>query len=786
MPRPLLALAAAFGAGCLVGGQADRRDALLVCLLAGGLLVLAPIAAGRRPAGSALLAAAFGLGAALSAAERAAYDAAPLRTFSEARDPRAGPVALEGTARGDLRVFPDRSLLVLDVERVEAEGRERPMPGRARIDIGGEARAPEVGDGDRVRLWAIVRPVGSYRTPGASDSRAAALHDGVHALGSCKSARLVEVRGRGSGITSAAARLRRHARAVFARFVLPGTEEGLVRAMVLGDRTGIDDATADAFRATGTYHVLALSGAQVALVAALLVGGLRWLGLGPPAQAAVTVAAISFYALLVGGDVPIARAAVMASAVLLGRAFEFDADAANLLGLAALLLLAHRPSNVTDPGFQLSFAATLGILLLTPTLVAGLPRLPLRVELGVASSVAAQGVLLPFLAGHFHRAAPAAIVLNLLAVPLASSVLLLGLAVLGAAWIAPALAPLAGDLAWALAHALRRSSDLGAWAVGLDWRVPAPSLLGLATYAAGVARLLQGRRTAGLALLVAAHAVPAVEPGAPGDGRLRLSVLDVGQGDALVVRSPRGRTYVVDAGGSPRGRFDVGERVVGPFLWTAGVRRNETIVVTHAHPDHAGGVPFLLRAFAVGAVWEGPAPRHDRTYRSLDEALERSGVGRRAVARAARDDWDGVEVTVLGPRPGRAPWRVRNDDSVVLTLALGEVRLLLTGDIEASAEADLLAQRSAGLPAAVVKVPHHGSPGSSSRDFIGAVAPGVAVVSVGARNPFGHPHPDVLARYRRAGALVLRTDRDGAVTLSTDGRRLWVQTGGDAVERRIR
>jgi len=779
MSRPLLALAAAFGAGCLVGGEGGARSAFGLAVLGAVLLVLSLAAPGRRAAAGALVAAAVGLGAADATVERLAYDEAPLRSIAEARAAGGGPVVLEATARGDAQVFPDRVLLVLDVAP--------PATGGLRVDLGGRTKAPEILDGDRLRLWAALRPVSGFRTPGAFDAPAAAFHEGVHALGYCKSARLIDVLAPGRGPGAVAAGLRQRARAALARFVLPGPEEGLVRAMTLGDRTGIDDATAEAFRAAGTYHVLALSGAQVALVAALLVGGLRAVGAGPATQGLVAIATVSFYALLVGGDVPIVRAALMAGAVLLGRALELDADTANLLGLAALLLLAYRPSNVTDVGFQLSFAATLGILVLTPPLVAGLPRLPLRVELLVAASTAAQAVLLPFLAAHFHRATLAGILLNLAAVPLSSAVLLLGLAVLGAAAVAPVLAPWLGDGAWIAAHALRRSSELSGLAGGLlDGRVGPPSFLALAAWAAGLIRLRQGRRVMGLGLLGIMQILPVLEPDPPGDGRLHLSVLDVGQGDALVVRSPRGRTYVIDAGGSPRGRFDTGERVVGPFLWTEGVRRIETVVVSHAHPDHAGGVPFLLRAFRVGAVWEGPAPRRDESYRWLDESLARSGGARRTVVRGARDDWDGVELTVLGPHPLRPPWRVRNDDSLVLALRLGEVRFLLTGDVEASAERELLRSSREGLAATVVKVPHHGSGGSSGTAFVEAVRPTIAVVSVGGHNPFGHPHPEALARYRRAGALVYRTDRDGTVTLSTDGRRLWVRMEGEAVERRLR
>src|SRR5262249_7659766 len=158
-----------------------------------------------------------------------------------------------------------------------------------------------------------------------------------------------------------------------------------------------------------------------------------------------------------------------------------------------------------------------------------------------------------------------------------------------------------------------------------------------------------------------------------------------GQGDAIVVRSPLGHTWMVDSGGTFDARFDVGEAVLGPYLWRRGTPVVRSLVLTHAHPDHVGGVPFLLRAFAFREVWEGVAPRRDRAYDDLAAAMARAKVPRRAVVRGARAEWDGVQVEVLGPRPPlRPPLRTRNDDSVVLALRHGEVALLLTGDIEAA------------------------------------------------------------------------------------------------------
>ena len=612
---------------------------------------------------------------------------------------------------------------------------------------------------------------------------AAALHDGIVATGYCKSPHLVTVLGRGDVgfLRNVTARGRQAARRVFRRWVLPGPEEGLVRAMVLGDRTGVEPSTAEAFRAAGTFHVLALSGAQVALLAGLLVVGLRVLRVSAPAQAVVTAFAIGFYAVFVGGDVPVVRAAVMTIVVVAGRALDLDADLPNLLGLAALVLLAYRPSNVFDVGFQLSFGATLGLMLLTAPFLTLLPRLPLRLETALAGSLAAQAALLPLLASQFHRLTPAALVLNLIAVPLSGAVLLTGFGVLAVSWSAT-LASWAGDLAWISAHALLRSCEPASWLPGLDPRVAVPSLLAVLVYAAGVVALLRdtGRWRSfvllglGLLWMVAPRA-------AVGDGRLRLTVLDVGQGDGLVLRSPAGHVRLVDAGGTYDGHFDMGEAVVGPYLWSLGIARLDGLVVTHAHPDHAGGIPAIVRGFSVRDAWEGPAPRKDLVYDGLDAALTLAGIPRRSVARGMSEVWDGVFIRVLGPSPaGGRPWRTRNDDSVVLEVAFGEVRLLLTGDVEGPGEARLAAGH-----AAIVKVPHHGSRSSSSPGFVERVAPRIALVSAGFRNRFGHPDPVVVARYRRVGR-VLCTSGEGALTVSTDGHRIWVETYEGLHEERLR
>jgi competence protein ComEC len=281
---------------------------------------------------------------------------------------------------------------------------------------------------------------------------------------------------------------------------------------------------------------------------------------------------------------------------------------------------------------------------------------------------------------------------------------------------------------------------------------------------AGLAAVVDGeRRSRGALLMTAAAVFVALGPApGPADGRLHLTVLDVGQGDAIVLQSPRGRTALVDAGAGAR--FDAGEAVVAPFLRVHGVRQLDFMLLTHAHDDHAGGAAAVRRALDVRALWRGPGQRPPE-----------AGARGRVVARGWRGIWEGVRLEALGPR--RPPPRDANDASVVLSVALGGVRFLLAADVEAEGETELPVSRVVGL-----KVAHHGSATSTTPAFLDRARPEVAVVSCGWRNRFGHPAPEVVRRLRRRGVRLLRTDRDGSVTLSTDGERVWVRSHAGARE----
>jgi competence protein ComEC len=313
---------------------------------------------------------------------------------------------------------------------------------------------------------------------------------------------------------------------------------------------------------------------------------------------------------------------------------------------------------------------------------------------------------------------------------------------------------------------------------------PTPPVTALA---AGVlALILAPRARAGrgraVVVILGAVAVATVGWTLRSDGRVRFVVLDVGQGDAILVRAPEGQTLLVDTGGGGPGRVDRGERVVVPLLRRLGIGRLAALALTHADPDHAGGLPGLVAGIPIDEVWvpDGMAAT------GWQEVLGAAGIPVHRLLQGDRRWLGSVLVTVLHPpavaRPGAsgtaphasAPQPDANNRSLVLRIEWGLAAALLMGDAEAVAEAGLLA---AGVPlrAPLLKVGHHGSRHASSLPFLAGVAPRLALVSVGGRNPFGHPAPATLARLDEVGARLYRTDLDGAIDVTSDGTRLWVR-----------
>jgi competence protein ComEC len=715
-------------------------------------IALAPWIAPR--AAWALLAAGLAAAALVLVLGHAAHTAGPLLTAiamlgalrgqpTPLPPDHVGRLPLPLTTRVEARVAgepiawaPDRMRVTLDVARIDGIART------GLISLALYGPPPALAEGQRISVEArLDRPVG-FSDPGVFDVAARLARDGILVTGSASSTRVVPL--------EPAAPLwpvvvRRFALAAFAER-LPPVSAGLLGGLVLGSRTALPPDVQQAFRVAGVFHVLAVSGFNVALLAGAVWILARAAGGGRRTAAVSGIVAVLGFAAVVGAEPSVVRATIMAVLVLAAVLLDRETSVTNSLALAALIILAARPGDLLDPGFQLSFAATAGIV------VSPIPR---GLAGALAVSLAAQLAIVPVALVHFNQLSTIGIVANLAAVPLAGAATVLGLLAVMAAAVGDVAAAAVFGAAWPLLLLLRAVAALAAAVPGAAIYLPAPGPAAIAAYAAALAGGLaawhwRARRercvafvaTAGLALLTAVllAALPILTRG---DGRLRVSVLDVGQGDAIVVEAPDGRVVVVDAGAGGPWRLDAGERAVAPFLWNRGIIRLHATLTTHEDIDHAGGMAALRRLFRVTETWDGaPGPRV---------------LG-------------GVLLTAIAADVGGGR---RNDRAMMLRAELGLASILLASDVEAAGERALL-QARVPLSATVLKVGHHGAAASSTTPFLDAVRPSVAVVSVGARNPYGHPDAGALARLAAVGARIYRTDRDGAVLVETDGRVLTV------------
>jgi competence protein ComEC len=740
---PLVPLAGALATGIVVTSWLPTRMAWALWAVGVAVAVVA-LLTGRLTLGAAsLLAAVVALGAL-----RAALPPLPPDHIARLALPLQAEIV--GRLAASPTPAPGRMRLLIDVEAVDGERRG----GRLQLTAYGDP--VELTVGQQIRAPARLHVPTGFRNPGGFDYVARLARDGIHVTASAQTAQLVAL---DAPARPWHERVRRRAVAAIDA-ALPPASAALLSGLLLGERRALPAEIDDAFRRAGVTHVLAVSGFNVALVASAVFLLARLIGLGRRAAAGGAVVVVLGFGAIVGPQASVLRAVVMAVIVLAALLIDRDTEVLNSLAAAALLILAVRPNDLLEPGFQLSFAATVGIVL------APQPRSIALAALTV--SAAAQAAVLPITLWHFHQVSVVGLVANLAVVPLAAVATVVGLVGGALAFVWGPAAQIAFDAVWPALLALRAVVAIAAALPGALVYLPSPPPVAIACYASALvvaalawrmrrseprrARWMLGAATSGLVVAIAMAAWPLVRPA---DGRLRIAVLDVGQGDALVVEGPDGRAVVIDAGPGGAGRLDAGERVVAPYLWWRGLLRVAATVVTHDHADHAGGMAAVRTRFPGAAVWT-----------AADLAAAPRALG-------------GAVITALlvigGPRP--------NDQSLVLRIEYGAVSFLLASDIPGAMERALVAD---GVPlrATVLKVAHHGARDSSTAPFLAAVRPAVAALSVGARNPYRHPDAGALARLDAAGARVLRTDRDGALLFETDGRALSVTAWASGTKER--
>lgn len=715
-------------------------------------------------------------------------DVSRLASETESRAALEGRVVSEPEERqgfyGELS-----SSFVLAAEKAGEGSGARRVSGLVRVTV----REPRLafGRGDRLRLEGDLELPLARRNPGGFDFRDYLDRRGVRAqlYVSKKDEYAVLEKGRFVFWIDGPARFR----AFLSRGLSDGFGEddaAFLKALLLGEKRDVDADFQDLFVRTGTLHLLAVSGFNVGFLCAVLLFLLAPFRFPKNLRLSILVLAIWIYCLVVGWQAPLVRASVMATVFLLGKMLGRRSDLLNSMGLSALVILAASPKALFDAGFQLSFAAVLGLALFMPAFTRECERIPgerppfseraliYAEELFWVSFVASFATL-PITVQNFYVVTPSALAANMIVVPLSFLLFFCGVIYFFTfSWAPPALSFLPGAMKLLMTVFTRSLEWIAAWpgacvAVGrLDWVL-------WSVLTAGTLFLLWDPRfksrlaRAAALLLLAANVFLVQEAGRAAHRRFEMTALDVGQGDSIYFEFPGGGNLLVDAGrgDSP----DEGRRVVVPFLRSRGVRDLDALVISHPQADHIGGMASVLKEVRVRNVIDAKKHYESALYRRLQGLIGRErGCYLKAAAGDRIEGFSGVSIEVLNP-PREGLSKNINDDSVILRVVYGRTSFLLTGDIESPAIRRLMAG-GFDVRADVLKVPHHGAKTDAfEADFFQAVSPKYSVISAGRHNPFKHPRPETLdALAAVEGNAVLRTDREGFVQIVSDGNSLKV------------
>ena len=680
--------------------------------------------------------------------------------------------------------------------------------------------------GDLVRFQAKLKSPRSFRNPGGFDYERYLLFKGIRVRGTVRSAAGIAVirENQDNPFCFHIERFRGFLRDII-KSGAPLPEASIIQAMVLGEQNEIPREIYDMFCRTGTSHIIAISGFNISIIASCVFFALRsimgrseWLLLRfdiTRAAALLSVFPIVAFAFIAGLGVSTVRATVMVLIFLASLLAYRERDLPNTLAFSAFVILFFSPVSLFDVSFQLSFAAVAAILYLVPRASALLPDLdesPGPVKrctrafiLFLIVTLSATLGTLPLILFYFNLLSLSVIPANLILLPvLGYIVLFLGMAVIAASVFSSWLAGLFVQAAAFFVGISIRAADLISRIPYSYINVPTPTLGEIAAFYVlifAAAGLLPGKKqtderrqgvspatpvigenfyrkaaAAAAALFFIGEGLFACLDNVAAKG-LTVTCIDVGQAASTYIRFPDGKTMLVDGGGVAGSEFDAGRFVTAPFLWHERAAGLDYVVLSHPHPDHLNGLIFVLKNFSVGEVWTNGQPPDTGDPEQYDEfmrIIEERKIPHRVISeRTPAEDIGGVRVTFLNPP--RSPSGDSNNDAIAMKLEFGNTSLLMPADIMHAAEQRLVSGRNRDrLRSDVLIAPHHGAGSSNSPQFLRAVSPRAAVFSCGT-NPY-IPSAGVLDRYEKAKVKIYRTDRDGAVTLKSDGQEIRFST----------
>ena len=697
-----------------------------------------------------------------------------------------------------------RTRFVAAIDTLAREGEIHRVKGKIRLTVMGEVT---LRPGDTVSFTARLRSFHNFRNPGGFDYCRFMAFQQIHGSAWVRADKL-SIDSRPASLS--VGRLIQDARRRLARIIDVTGDEGttdekaVLKALVVGDRSGIDNALRQRFNRAGVGHLLAISGLHVGIIATLAFLALSWIfsfsnfllwrGWGRAWAAGATLVPVLAYGLLAGMSPSTQRALIMVAVFLFSLILSRSRDTLNTLAVAALVILIISPPALFSISFQLSFTAVLAIVVGMQRI--GIKRDPSdRLALktakwlmgGVLVSVLAVAGTTPVVLYHFNQTSLVGVAANVVLIPLIGFVAVpLGLFSAVAAFIVEPAAAIGFRLSLHVIHGALMVLDGFEALPFAALHTVTPSLPEIILYYTAGWALMNVRR-----ITIAPWVLTVVMIVAVGDGlywtyqRLwhrdfRVTAIDVGQGASTLLEFPGGGVMLMDGGGFSDNRvFDMGQRVVAPLLWRKKIASVDILALSHPNADHLNGLIFIVRHFHVRELWTNGDVNTTWGYKKLMDVCREQGIDVRTMdTRAEKKAFGGVTVTVLHPPQGYAlqvggdDQNRRNNASVVVKATFGRTAFLLTGDIMAEAEKALVQRAGDQLASSVLFAPHHGSRTSSSAGLISAAQPEVVLISAGVGNRFGFPHAEVIDRYREAGCRILCTCTHGAILFVSDGKRI--------------
>jgi competence protein ComEC len=776
---------------------------------------------------------------------------------------------IEGVIADHPLMANNRQKFKLRVQRLGHDGDVVAVVGGLRVTAAGDA--PVLHRGDRILFNSKLRSLRNFQNPGGFDYKRYMFFQGICATAYSQVHRVTIVDRHTPHFWSNLIDKTRHRIARIIAGTGKGPQTGVLKALIVGDRSHIAPDTREAFNRAGVGHLLAISGLHIGIVATMAflflqrllthIKPLLWRAWTRKTAALFALIPVWFYGFISGFSPSTQRAVIMVSVFLMTFLFEREHDIMNTIALSAVAILVIFPPSMYSISFQLSFSAVLAIIfgfacvnkLHSPSNDRDqhplMKTLKKRLIDFLWVSVFAIGGTLPLVMFYFNQVSLVGVVANFIVVPLVGfTVVPLGLIAVFlssfcfhcAAWCFTVCGSIlklslklievfAGfELAavktftptvleigcyyvlfWAVLSLIQRhhnSTDCDAQSGSACTKASAPvrkkhvfrkthalssRLFGFVADTIEylkVQKIRFNQRKFMTTLAVVATLVLICDAGYWLHHRLwhqdlRITIIDVGQGNAALLELPDGYTLLIDGGGfSDNSIFDIGARVVAPFLWRKRIKTIDTLVLTHPNSDHLNGLIYIAEHFKVQKMWTNGEARDTLGYRNLMEIIAKQGIILPNFGQLPRNQIvHGVEINILYPsdnfleKKGEDKWRNSNNNSMVIRVSLGSISFLFPGDIMAEAEKELVDISQTKLASTVLLAPHHGSKSSSTASFLDRVAPQIVAISSGWKNRFKLPHTALLQQYRRRGYQIYRTDTSGAITFITDGEQLSVE-----------